>query len=163
MDVDSFQDPDEFLNEKCAVCGHARHHHNHRGFSMVFGACARVSGPEGIKCSCERFYSPQGSGVDVHIVGGFTREHFEKEFARSLQKLDPVKKPVHYNSHPSGIECIDIIKYFDFATGNAIKYLWRCGLKASADPIEDLEKAKTYIDFKIALIREEEARDQESR
>lgn len=69
--------------------------------------------------------------------------------------MDNVNHPKHYTSHPSGIECIDVTEHYDFCVGNAIKYLWRAGLKKSADKsecekeIEDLEKAKWYIDRKI--------------
>lgn len=69
--------------------------------------------------------------------------------------MDNVNHPKHYTSHPSGIECIDITEHYDFCVGNAIKYLWRAGLKKSTEKsetekeIEDLEKAKWYIDRKI--------------
>ena len=52
---------------------------------------------------------------------------------------DNINHPQHYTSHPSGVECIDIIEHYPFNIGNAIKYLWRAGRKG--DAIEDLEKA----------------------
>lgn len=60
---------------------------------------------------------------------------------------DPVHNPAHYNSHPSGVECIQIAEHYGFCIGNAIKYLWRAGLKG--DAIEDLEKARWYLDREI--------------
>jgi len=39
----------------------------------------------------------------------------------------------------------------NFCVGNAIKYLWRAGLKNNA--IEDLEKAKWYIDRELQRIK----------
>lgn len=62
---------------------------------------------------------------------------------------DPVTNPKHYKSHPSGVQCIDIIEVMPFCVGNAIKYLWRCGLKN--DATEDLKKARWYIDREIQL------------
>ena len=68
---------------------------------------------------------------------------------------DKVNSPSHYTGHPSGIECIDITEHYDFCVGNAIKYLWRAGLKKEAGvsdkekEIEDLKKAAYYIDRKI--------------
>lgn len=68
--------------------------------------------------------------------------------------------PQHYKSHPSGIECIEITRHHDFCTGNAIKYLWRAGLKMDADKsakdkeIEDLQKAIWYINDKIEQLKE---------
>ena len=64
---------------------------------------------------------------------------------------DNVNHPAHYTSHPSGIECIQVTRYYCFSIGNAIKYLWRAGLKASADKtqrekeIEDLKKKLSGI------------------
>lgn len=68
-----------------------------------------------------------------------------------MAKKDNVNHPKHYTSDPSGIECIDITRHRNFNVGNAIKYLWRAGLKIDTDKssinkqIEDLEKAVWYI------------------
>jgi Protein of unknwon function (DUF3310) len=62
--------------------------------------------------------------------------------------IETVNHPRHYNEHPSGIECIDIVEHYSFNIGNAIKYLWRAGLK-SKDPIEDFKKAIWYIQREI--------------
>lgn len=61
---------------------------------------------------------------------------------------DPVNRPAHYTSHPSGIECIEITRHMGFNTGNAFKYIWRADLKGNA--IQDLEKAAFYIRDEIA-------------
>ena len=72
-----------------------------------------------------------------------------------------VNHPQHYTSDPSGIECIQITRYRDFNIGNAIKYLWRAGLKQESSKdmvdktIEDLEKAIWYINDEINKIRNE--------
>lgn len=60
---------------------------------------------------------------------------------------DPVNHPPHYTKHPSGVECIQITEHFNFNLGNAIKYIWRAGLKG--DEIEDLKKAEFYIKREI--------------
>jgi len=62
--------------------------------------------------------------------------------------VDMVNSPPHYNQ--TGIECIDAIsaatdsgfKYY--LQGNIMKYLWRFDYKNK--PVEDLEKAKWYLD-----------------
>lgn len=59
---------------------------------------------------------------------------------------DNVNHPKHYTNHPSGIECIEITRYMSFNMGNAIKYVWRADMKGG---IEDLEKAKWYIEDEI--------------
>ena len=63
---------------------------------------------------------------------------------------DPVNHPPHYNGHPSGIECIEIVRHMGFNLGNATKYIWRADLKQ--DAIEDLKKARWYIDREIERI-----------
>lgn len=69
----------------------------------------------------------------------------------SKNKNDQVNHPKHYTSDPSGIECIDITRHRNFNIGNAIKYLWRTGLKEDKDrklidkQIEDLNKAVWYL------------------
>lgn len=66
------------------------------------------------------------------------------------QSPDPVNHPVHYTSHPSGVECIQITRHMNFNCGNAMKYIWRCGDKGK--PIEDLEKAIWYLNDEIARL-----------
>lgn len=70
---------------------------------------------------------------------------------------DSVNHPKHYNLHPSGIECIDIIRHHNFNIGNVIKYLWRAGLKDTASTIEDLKKAAWYLNDEIKRLETEEA------
>lgn len=60
---------------------------------------------------------------------------------------DPVNHPKHYTSHPSGVECIQVTEHMGFNLGNAVKYIWRADLKA--DAIEDLKKAKWYIEREL--------------
>lgn len=61
---------------------------------------------------------------------------------------EQVNHPTHYGSHPSGVECIDVVEHMSFNVGNAVKYLWRAGLK-SPDTVTDLAKARWYIDREI--------------
>lgn len=76
------------------------------------------------------------------------------------QKTDNVNHPAHYNSHPSGIECIEIARHHNFNIGNTIKYLWRAGLKSEEGmedtdkQVEDLNKAIWYIQDEIKRITE---------
>jgi hypothetical protein len=54
-----------------------------------------------------------------------------------------VNHPEHYNKSDSGVETINIARYFDFDCGNALKYLMRFRYKQK--PREDLEKAIWYL------------------
>jgi hypothetical protein len=66
--------------------------------------------------------------------------------------VDQVNHPQHYVSDPSGVECIQITRHRNFNIGNAIKYLWRAGLKNEGKHIEDLKKAVFYINDEIKRI-----------
>lgn len=76
--------------------------------------------------------------------------------------FNEINKAAHYNLHPGGIECIDVIRHMNFNCGNAVKYMWRNGLKPVADSelgvlhhdspsaevvgaVKDLNKAAYYI------------------
>lgn len=74
---------------------------------------------------------------------------------------DPVNHPKHYTSHPSGIECIQIIEHMGFCLGSAVKYIWRADLKGG---IEDLEKAVWQIQREISRRRKliEKASDEQT-
>lgn len=72
-------------------------------------------------------------------------------------KPDLVNHPPHYTSHPSGLECIEITRHMTFNLGNAIKYIWRAGLKSS-DPILDLEKSIWYLRDEIKRLKKEPSR-----
>lgn len=68
--------------------------------------------------------------------------------------VDMVNRPPHYTK--GGIEAIDAIATAvmdlngveSFCTANAIKYLWRWKAK---NGVEDLRKARWYLDYLIAL------------
>lgn len=86
-----------------------------------------------------------------------TPEQFESWFEGRVA-TDKVNHPPHYTSHPSGVECIEISQHYNFCIGNVIKYLWRADQKGS--PIEDLKKARWYLDREIAN-REKNTQPQE--
>lgn len=59
-------------------------------------------------------------------------------------------KSEHYCA--GGFEAMDVIEAYglNFALGNAVKYLLRCGHKGDdSDALRDLEKARAYIDREI--------------
>jgi len=72
-----------------------------------------------------------------------------------IKENDNVKNPKHYNSHPSGIECIEVTRHMNFNLGNAIKYIWRAGLK-SENAIEDLKKAIWYLEDEVKRMEGEQ-------
>lgn len=66
---------------------------------------------------------------------------------------DPINRPSHYNS--GAIEVIEAIEDWKlgFNRGNSIKYISRAGKKDPTKEIEDLEKAKWYINREIELLK----------
>ena len=72
---------------------------------------------------------------------------------------DIINHPDHYTS--GGVETIDLIeaKDLNFNLGNVVKYVSRCGRKKTkgmsveAKAIQDLEKAKWYLEREITRRR----------
>ena len=69
---------------------------------------------------------------------------------------ETVNHPSHYNALPimcdhcgQPIECITVARHFPFNLGSAIKYFWRRGKKPGASELEDLRKARAYLDDEI--------------
>lgn len=65
---------------------------------------------------------------------------------------ETVDHPAHYKAN--GIEVIDIIRAFklNFSLGNALKYVLRAGRKPGTSGLEDLKKARWYLDEEISAI-----------
>ena len=84
----------------------------------------------------------------------FCENHLELVEEKETDGFNDVEKPKHYNSHPSGVECRDIIRHEPSNIAFAIKYLWRRDLKGN--PIQDMEKAIECIKDEIKRYKEKE-------
>lgn len=80
--------------------------------------------------------------------------------AKQTFSSDAVNHPKHYASNGpachncgSNIECITITERMGFCLGNAVKYIWRHKNKGNA--LEDLKKARWYLDREIARMEAE--------
>lgn len=72
-------------------------------------------------------------------------------------KTDNPIQPSYYGS--KGVQPIDIIEdqNLTFNSGNVVKYVARAGKKSKETEIQDLQKAKFYLDREITrLVREKE-------
>ena len=88
-----------------------------------------------------------------------SRYEFDEEWVDGVEKESPilneykendlVNNPSHYTADPSGVECIEVTRHRNFNIGNAIKYLWRNGLKDGNSDVQDLSKAVWYIKDEI--------------
>lgn len=107
--------------------------------------------------------NPVMTGVttpEKHILNQKENVKLKVYMTMNEQNTDNVNHPAHYNSHPSGIECIEIARHHNFNIGNTIKYLWRAGLKSEEGmedtdkQVEDLNKAIWYLKDEIKRITE---------
>jgi len=67
---------------------------------------------------------------------------------------DNVNHPAHYNQY-KGFEVIDITEQMNFNLGNVVKYVMRAGFKDPEKTVEDLEKARWYLDKEINRLKDE--------
>lgn len=69
-----------------------------------------------------------------------------------------VDHPQHYGGKDNPYEAIKVIKAWDlgFCLGNVVKYVSRAGKKDKAKEIEDLEKARWYLDERIQHLKEQQ-------
>lgn len=67
---------------------------------------------------------------------------------------DEVNHPSHYTD--GKIEVIDFIedKNLGFRLGNAVKYISRAGKKDKSKTVQDLEKAKWYLEREIKYLNQ---------
>lgn len=93
-------------------------------------------------------FAPKTNGVtDVSDTSQATDGGANQFYDASLElPVSEVNHPPHYNSHPTGIECITIIEHFPANIAMAFKHLWRCALKPGVDADTDLAKAIWYAE-----------------
>ncbi len=100
----------------------------------------------GYRLTAPAMLCPAHSGATTEQIDAARATDPGKLFGKEIVD-DPVDHPSHYTSHPSRIEAITICEAFNFNIGNAIKYLWRAGLKG--DALEDLKKSRWYLEREI--------------
>lgn len=78
--------------------------------------------------------------------------YVEHEDMELVTEDDSVNHPAHYNS--GKIEVIDFIEdqQFTYFLGNVVKYVSRAGKKDPAKTVEDLRKARFYLDREITRL-----------
>lgn len=67
--------------------------------------------------------------------------------------ITPVYYDLYIPKHMCTIQCVDVAEQFNFNLGNVLKYIWRAGKKDQNTEIEDLEKARYYIEREIERIQ----------
>lgn len=69
-----------------------------------------------------------------------------------------VNHPQHYGGEDNPYEAIKVITAWrlGFCLGNVVKYIARAGKKDKTKEIEDLEKARWYLDKHIEHLKEQQ-------
>lgn len=68
---------------------------------------------------------------------------------------DNVSHPPHYaEGWSNGAEVIDLTEHLSFCAGNVVKYVCRAGRKDPSKHVEDLEKARWYLDREIERLKD---------
>jgi hypothetical protein len=107
--------------------------------------------------------SKDGDTVYLDNDNFINKEVFNHYYKR-CDTDDRVNHPSYYQD-PSGVECITVARHRDFNIGNALKYLWRAGLKTEAGlsnkekTIEDLNKAIWYIKDEIKMLQNDKGKN----
>lgn len=75
-------------------------------------------------------------------------------FSENPEKMNPFIPPTapdYYGGQNSPYEAIKVIRAWNlgFCLGNVVKYICRAGKKPTATKLEDLQKAKTYLELEI--------------
>lgn len=70
------------------------------------------------------------------------------------ERREAVNHPSHYGGADNLYEAIKVIEAWrlGFCLGNAVKYICRAGKKRGTPPLQDLKKARWYIDREIHRI-----------
>ena len=69
--------------------------------------------------------------------------------------MSQVNHPKHYGGSENPYEAIKVIEAWDlsFCLGNTVKYISRAGKKETDKVVQDLEKAKWYLEREIVRLR----------
>lgn len=104
-------------------------------------------------------YADNGTLEIYNEVEGkyYSRSEFVEKYG---PEEDVVNHPSHYTQY-EGLEIIDLCEQMPFNRGNVVKYVARAGFKDPATEIQDLEKAKFYIEREINRIKARKAKEGE--
>lgn len=71
------------------------------------------------------------------------------------EPMENVNHPSHYGGADNAYEAIKVIEAWDlgFCLGNTIKYISRAGKKDNNSYLQDLEKAKWYLEREIERVK----------
>ncbi len=76
-----------------------------------------------------------------------------------LPKDDPVKHPKHYTVGKHEVWDVIIDWGLNYCRGNVVKYIARAGLKNPRTEVQDLEKARAYLEKEIERVKAQQPKD----
>jgi hypothetical protein len=111
----------------------------------------------GVDAKSDEYYQKIDEGMKVLGKPKITRKELLKELMPGLdacfgldKPVDMVNKPPHYTD--GGVDTLSFIeaKDLNYRLGNVVKYVSRAGKKMGSNPVQDLEKARFYLEREIA-------------
>ena len=112
----------------------------------------------------ERIFCGPDSKLTVYPVGHpyaiYDKSKYgykvEDNTIKIFENSDSVSHPLHYaEGWSNGAEVIDLTEHLSFCAGNVVKYVCRAGRKDPDKHVEDLEKARWYLDREIEKVKGE--------
>lgn len=102
---------------------------------------------------------PFGLGKDTRVGMTFRLHNLELLEGHVIPDKPEVNEAVVHPSHYGGDTVYEVIKVIEawglgFVLGNVVKYVARAGKKSSDTELQDLEKARNYLDRRIAQLKE---------
>ena len=124
----------------CNNCQHPK-----RGHDPKSGLCMYTP-----TCDCGQFVMPK-------LQGSTRLEDLADVVIRSQGEEEAIHHPAHYGGD-TPYEAIKVIMAWGlgFCLGNAVKYIARAGRKDPSKKIEDLKKARWFLDYEIQQLEEED-------
>ena len=136
----------------CSNCSHIAGVHVMEGDKRCTITGCKCKGYIHITTSCNHLKIKQDTEAGDHAwcvhcetilkFDGSGYSPIDSRISTTGKEIDPngINHPSHYNKHPSGVECIDIIRHHSHNVGAAIKYLWRAGSQRRRDKSQRYEK-----------------------
>lgn len=93
---------------------------------------------------------------EPYAIYSKSKYHYELHYGsiKIVENSDSVSHPPHYaNGWSNGAEVIDLTEHLSFCAGNVVKYVCRAGRKDPDKHVEDLEKARWYLDREIERVK----------
>lgn len=118
---------------------------------MILPDCSKCSAPLPFGHYLLDSHSGKKYCIKCHAEMMSRSEFYKKAYTAKVQAVD---HPDHYGGEDNPYEAIKVIEAWalGFCLGNTVKYISRAGRKDPGKNIEDLKKARWYLDREIAKL-----------